>query len=120
MQDHRRLRVYQTAGELALQVYGAAAALPAFERYELARRLRKAAVSVGLNIAEGSGHGTARDFCAYHSTSLGSARELGFQLGHRERAMLASEPLVRPALETARRVQPMLTRLILRVRGRDG
>jgi four helix bundle protein len=119
MQDHRRLKIYQIAGELVLQVYAVAAALPAFERYDLARQLRKAAVSVGSNIAEGSGRGTPRDFCAYLSASLGSARELEFQLEHCERAMLAPARLVRPALETARRVQPMLTRLILRVRARD-
>jgi four helix bundle protein len=119
MQDHRRLEVYRTVCELALQVYVVAAALPAYERYDLARQLRKAGVSVGSNIAEGSGRGTPRDFCAFLSASLGSARELEFQLGHCERAMLAPVALVRPALETTRRVQPMLTRLILRIRGRD-
>jgi four helix bundle protein len=119
MQDHRRLRVYQEACELALQVYAVAATLPATERYDLARQLRRAAVSVGSNIAEGSGRTTGRDFCSYFSASLGSARELEFQLGHCERAVLAPEPLVRPALETARRVQSMLTRLILRIRIRE-
>jgi four helix bundle protein len=120
MQDHRRLHVYQTACELALQVYLVAAALPGFERYDLARQLRRAGISVGSNIAEGSGRGTARDFCAYLSGSLGSARELEFQLDHCIRAKLAPESLVQPALETAKRVQPMLTRLILRIRSRDG
>src|SRR5258705_2712670 len=99
MQDHRRLQVYQTARELSLQVYEVAAALPPFERYDLARQLRRAAISVGSNIAEGSGRTTARDFCAYLSASLGSARELEFQLNHCERAMLAPVALIRPALQ---------------------
>ena len=119
MQDHHRLHVYQIARDLALQVYAVASALPVSERYELSRQLRRAAVSVGSNIAEGSGRATRRDLCSFLGMALGSAREIEFQLDLCERAELAPAAVVRQGLETTKRVQQMLTRLILQIRARD-
>ena len=116
MQDHRRLQVYQAAGDLALEVYAVAAALPASERFDLGRQLRRAAVSVGSNIAEGCGRATRKDLCGFLGIALGSARELEFQLDLCERAALAPVDRVARALETTRRVQQMLTRLIVQIR----
>jgi four helix bundle protein len=116
MQDHRRLHVYQAARDLALEVYAVATALPASERFELARQLRRAAVSVGSNIAEGCGRGTRKDLCAFLAVALGSARELEFQLDLCNRAALAPSDRVDRAMKTTRRVQQMLTRLIVQIR----
>lgn len=119
MQDHRRLRVYQAARELALEVYSLAGTLPHSERFDLARQLRRAAVSVGSNIAEGCGRATRRDLCAFLDVALGSARELEFQLDLCHRAALVPTELVDSALETTKRVQQMLTRLIVQIRAHD-
>jgi len=54
MQDHRRLRVWQDAQEICVEVYRFSAQFPPEERYGLAAQVRRAAVSVGANIAEGS------------------------------------------------------------------
>jgi four helix bundle protein len=116
MQDHRRLEVYQVAKELALQVYGVAAQLPVTERFELARQLRKAAVSVGSNVAEGCGRSTRQDFARFLDGALGSANELEFQLELCADAGLAPHAEGTQAIETARRVQQMLTRLIIKLR----
>jgi len=115
MQNHRKLRVYQEAKVLALQAYAVAAALPPSERYGLAAQLRRAAVSVGSNIAEGRGRTTARDLRGFLSVALGSAAELEFQLELCQGTGLAADTLVTPALQTTRRVQQMLTRLAFRV-----
>jgi four helix bundle protein len=119
MQDHRRLAVYQIARGLALEVYAVAKTLAATDRYDLARQLRRGAVSVGSNIAEGCGRTTARDLCGFLATALGSANELEFQLELCQRAALAPDELTEPAIATTRRVQRMLTRLILRIRAGD-
>ena len=116
MQDHRRLLVYHEAQDLALQVYAVAGALPESERYDLVRQLRRAAVSVGSCIAEGCGRSTPTDFARFLDDALGSANELEFQLDMCSRAQLAPQALLNEALETTRRVQRMLTRLILRIR----
>ena len=102
-----------------LQVYAVASELPVSERYELGRQLRRAAVSVGSNIAEGSGRTTRRDLCSFLGMALGSTRELEFQLDLCERMEMATGESVRQALETTKRVQQMLTRLILRIRATD-
>jgi four helix bundle protein len=116
MQNHRTLEVYQVAKELALQVYGVAAGLPVTERFEVARQLRSAAVSVGSNVAEGCGRSTRQDFARFLDGALGSANELEFQLELCVDAGLAPRAEGTRATETAKRVQQMLTRLIIRVR----
>jgi four helix bundle protein len=116
VQNHRRLEVYQVAKQLALEVYGVAAQLPSIERYDLARQLRKAAVSIGSNIAEGCGRSTRPDFARFLDDALGSANELEFQLELCMEAGLAPRVESERAAETARRVQQMLTRLIIKLR----
>ncbi|HEX6599435.1 MAG TPA: four helix bundle protein [Gemmatimonadaceae bacterium] len=115
MQDHRRLEVYQLARELALDVYEIASALPPSERFDLARQIRRAAVSIGSNIAEGCGRSTRPDFRNFLGTALGSATELEFQLDLCIGARLSDPEVATLALEKTRRVQQMLTRLIIRV-----
>jgi four helix bundle protein len=115
MQDHRRLHVHQAARDLVLEVYAVAAALPESERFDLARQLRRAAVSVGSNIAEGCGRATRKDLCGFLDVALGSSRELEFQLDLCERAALAPLDRIAQAMETTRRIQQMLTRLITKI-----
>ena len=116
MQDHRKLEVYHVAKQLALRVYAVAAQLPTTERFELARQLRTAAVSIGSNIAEGCGRSTNADFARFLDGALGSANELEFQLELSVDAGLAPPTEVRQAVETARSAQRMLARLITKVR----
>jgi four helix bundle protein len=118
MQNHRRLEVYQLAKTLALQVYRVAAQLPATERYDLARQLCKGAVSVGSNIAEGCGRFSKPDLARFLDDALASAAELEFQLELCVAAGLAPTTETEQAIDTAMRVQRMLTSLILKVRGR--
>jgi four helix bundle protein len=116
VQNHRKLEVYQVAKQLALEVYGVAAQLPVSERFELTRQLRRAAVSVGSAIAEGSGRYTRPGFARFLDDALGSANELEFQLELCLEAGLAPSTESARAVETARRVQQMLTRLIIKLR----
>ena len=53
MRDPAKLRVLARATELAVAVYRLAASFPSHERFGLAGQMRRAAVSVGSNIAEG-------------------------------------------------------------------
>ena len=54
MQDHRKLTVWQRAQELCVDVYRFTADFPLEERYGMTSQMRRAAVSVGANLAEGS------------------------------------------------------------------
>jgi four helix bundle protein len=125
MQDHRKIRAYQAAQELARDVYQLTQRLPVRERYGLADQMHRAAVSIGSNIVEGSGRATQRDFCSFLDKALGSAREIEFQLGHAQETGLLPSHTVTPALARSIAVQRMLTSLIVKIRsgkagGNDG
>ena len=88
MQNPENLRAYAEAREVAIAVYLLTAAFPVTERYGLVAQMRRAAVSVGSNVAEGGGRQGNRALVAYLHQSLGSLNELAFQselavgLGH--------------------------------------
>ena len=80
MQDAEKLAVYGEARELAVAVYRLTAAFPPAERFGITQQMRRAAVSVGSNIAEGCGRQGARSMLPFLHYALGSANELAFQL----------------------------------------
>lgn len=58
VRSYKDLRVWNQAIELVVAAYDVARRLPIEERFELASQIRRAAVSVPANIAEGHGEGT--------------------------------------------------------------
>lgn len=80
MHDFRRLEVWDQAIDLAGNVYRMTEELPASERYGLAAQMRRAAVSVSSNIAEGTARGTDREMARFLTIAIGSLSELGSQV----------------------------------------
>ena len=78
--DYRDLVLWQRAIELAAEVHRATLKLPKHEMFGMAAQLRRAAVSVPSNIAEGSGRRTTREFIAFLHIARGSLSELKTQL----------------------------------------
>jgi four helix bundle protein len=76
----RDLRVWQQAMDLTLDVYRDTAMFPKYELYGLAQQMRRAAVSVASNIAEGKGHRTDGDFRRFLFHARGSLMELETQI----------------------------------------
>ena len=76
LKTHRDLVVWRNSMELLLKAYRVARQLPAVERYGLAAQLRRAAVSVPANIAEGFGRSSRGDYLRHLSIASGSLREL--------------------------------------------
>ena len=68
------------AMELARRVYGLTESFPKSEQYGLCDQLRRAAVSVPSNIAEGCGRDTEKDYARFLSQALGSLYEVETQL----------------------------------------
>lgn len=80
MRDFRQLKVWEKAHGLALEVYRATREFPSEERFGLTIQLRRAAVSVPSNIAEGCGRGGNRELSQFLSIAAGSSSEVEYQL----------------------------------------
>ncbi|MGD9599833.1 MAG: four helix bundle protein [Steroidobacteraceae bacterium] len=93
MRNLDKLDVYRYADRLAIEVYRCTASLPVAERYGLVTQMRRAAVSIASNIAEGSARTSDNDFARYLEIALGSARELAYQIHLTERLHLAQAEL---------------------------
>jgi len=80
MRDFRELKVWHKAHALTLNVYRATKLFPKEELYGLTSQIRRAAASIGANIAEGSGKSSSADFGRSLQIALGSASELEYHL----------------------------------------
>lgn len=80
MRDFRELKVWEKAHRLTLAVYRATEHFPAEERFGLTGQLRRSAVSVASNIAEGCGREGERELAQFLNIAAGSASELEYQL----------------------------------------
>jgi four helix bundle protein len=73
---HKNLNAWQEAIELARITYKITAALPSEERFGLQAQMRRAAISVPSNIAEGAARRTAKDSLQFYVIARGSLSEL--------------------------------------------
>ena len=80
MQSFRQLRVWQKAHELTVEIYRVTARFPREETYALTSQIKRAAASIGANIAEGCGRGSDADFSRFLMMAMGSASELEYHL----------------------------------------
>ena len=80
MQNYRDLKVWQRAHELTLEIYRATTTFPADERYGLTSQIRRAAVSIAANIAEGAVRSSDADFARFLHIAIGSASEVDYYL----------------------------------------
>jgi four helix bundle protein len=80
MVEFKRLKVWEKAHALTLQVYQATRGFPREERYGLTSQMRRAAASIPANIAEGCCRGGKRDFARFLWNALGSASELEYHV----------------------------------------
>jgi len=122
MQNPNNLRVLKHARSLVVDVYNATAPLPADERFGLCAQMRRAAVSIGSNIAEGCGRSGDRELIQFLHMALGSASELEVQLLLAVELNLLSEEGAGQLAAPVSEVKRMLAGLIkaLRKRPRNG
>ncbi len=74
--DYRKLAVYHLAHQFVLDVYRATEKFPETEQRNLVSQLRRAAVSIPLNIAEGSSRRSKKEFLNFLNYSFGSGKEI--------------------------------------------
>ena len=80
MRPHQKLEVWIKALELVIEIYRRTEGFPREERYGLTSQIRRAAVSIPANVAEGAGRQSKKDFARFLSNAQGSASELETEL----------------------------------------
>jgi four helix bundle protein len=111
--DYKDLTVWQKAIDLVTEVYKATRGFPKEELYGLTSQLRRCAVSVPSNIAEGQGRLTRGEFRQFLGHAKGSLAELETQLIIAEKLGYLKEPgaLVNQLAEVARLLNGLLNSL---------
>jgi len=80
VKTYRELIAWQKATDLAVHVYQITKDFPRAEQYGLTNQMRRAAVSVSSNIAEGQGRGSTNDFRRFLAIAYGSLQEVETQI----------------------------------------
>ncbi len=80
MHNFKELKIWQNARNFVKEIYIAISKFPQEEKYGLISQMRRSAVSIPSNIAEGSGRNTDKDFSHFLNIALGSAYELQRQI----------------------------------------
>lgn len=78
--DFKKMRIWQDSMEITKEVYKLTSGFPKNEQYGLIQQMRKAAVSIPSNIAEGCGRGSDPQLAHFLDIAQGSAFELETQL----------------------------------------
>jgi len=120
LKSYRDLLVWQKALELTVEIYRFSSTFPRAEVYGLTSQLRRAAVSVPSNIAEGYGRGSRKEYVQFLCISQGSLKELETQVLLAQRLNYGSETAVDRLLELSEEVGRMLGALIRSLRVKTG
>lgn len=80
MKDYKELEVWKRGILLVLEIYETAKAFPKDEIYALTDQIKRAAVSIPSNIAEGASRNTKKEFIQFLYIALASASELETQM----------------------------------------
>ncbi len=116
MQDYRKLKVWEAAHALVLAIYRVTTDFPREEQFGLASQMRRSAASIPTNIVEGCGRSTQADFLRFLYISMGSAKELEYQLLLSSDLGLLTIPVHQQLREETDRVTRMLSALISTVK----
>ena len=112
MHNFQELKIWQRAMDITEKTYRISAEFPVEEKYGLTSQIRRSAVSIPSNIAEGAGRNTNGEFKNFLGIANGSSNELFTQLILSHRLELVSENIVKPILNELIEVQKMNYALI--------
>lgn len=110
--NHKELLVWQKAMQLVVDVYNLIRLLPKEEKYGLSDQMRRAAISIPSNIAEGNARSSQKDMVHFLYIAQGSRAELETQLELCELIGYISKERLEPVLMQTQEIGRMLSGLI--------
>ena len=112
MKSHKDLDVWKEAIELAKTVYLVTQDYPKEEMFGLVSQMRRAAVSIASNIAEGGARQGNKEFIQFLYIAIGSASELDTQIEISKTASMGDKEKLSEVQESVNRVARMIQGLI--------
>jgi four helix bundle protein len=119
IRSYRDLRVWQLAMDLVAGIYRTTGSFPPHETYGLTSQMRRAAMSIACNIAEGHGRHHLGDYLRHLSISYASVMELETQLAIAQRLGYIDEPTMAAWLQHTGVLAKMLSTLAKKLRSRS-
>jgi len=113
IKSHKELIVWQKSMKLVKEVFLLTKEFPSSELYGLTSQMRRAAVSVPSNIAEGYGRHSAKEYLHYLTISYGSALELETQLIIAQDLELSQQATFTKSMALLEEVLKMLNKMTL-------
>lgn len=120
MRNFRNYEVWKDSIVLANEIYSICESFPNFETYALGDQMRRAAVSIASNIAEGSSRSSSMEFAHYLEISLGSAFETETQLEIAKLRGYISNATSDELFSRLWSIEKRLNTLILKLRNENG
>jgi four helix bundle protein len=112
MGNYQKLRVWQSAKDLAVLIYKVIKSTPLSKDYGLRDQIQRAAVSIPSNIAEGDESGTNKISIRYFYTAKGSIAELQTQIIIAQEVGYLDQSIKNELLAECDRISIMLNRII--------
>ena len=119
IESYKDLTAWQKAMALAVECYRLTASFPLEERYGLTVQIRRSAVSIPSNLAEGHNRRSRLAFANHVSIALGSQAELETQIALAVRLEFTSHTAAAPVVELAAEVGRLLHGLVRSLESAD-
>lgn len=108
MHNIKKLKIWSDSIDLCVEVYKASAKMPPDEKFGLSSQIKRSAISIPSNIAEGAGRKSEKEFYHFLNIAYGSAYELQTQLIISERLDFISHEIIQSLLEKLEEIQKMI------------
>jgi four helix bundle protein len=115
----KELNIWNKAISLSTEIYKVTAEFPGEEKYGLTSQIRRAAISISSNIAEGAGRNSRAEFVHFLGISNGSSYELQTQLIISEQLKLISVEKLNSLLKEIEEIQKMNFKLQQSIKAPD-
>lgn len=119
MRNFRNYDIWKKGIDIADKVYSIIEGFPKFETYGLSDQLRRAAVSIPSNIAEGSSRTSEAEFAHFLEYSIGSCFEVETQVEIAKRRDYISEEQFNGILTSLQTEEKQINQFISRLKGKD-